>query len=281
MRCFNFKVYLFGLILGMVSQTSQATHYEIFIVAGQSNACGRAEVTQKMPFADDVDLPFWYEIDPDYGNSFPHSCSEGWVPLGPQERGETDRFFIGPEIGLGKVLTRLSEPKAEVVLFKFARGGSSLQGDWLRDEENAPRLYSRMLQSFYGKALPALVAPGDSWRVAGFFWMQGESETSSEDAAKNYADVLEGFIHRVRKDFHNPGMIWVMGRISWASEAFQDQVRKAQTSVVMEDDRTIWVDTDDLPRKSATDNHFNVPGQMELGRRMGLAYLYILEQETE
>ena len=75
-------------------------------------------------------------------------------------------------------------------------------------------------------------------------------------------------------------MVWVIGRISWPKAGYQELVRTAQRAVVQNDLRAIWVDADDLSRNSAQDDHFNADGQLELGRRMGLAYQYLQEWET-
>lgn len=272
------KVLGAGLMLGLLLQGARAEHYEIFIVAGQSNACGRAEVTQRMPLEAGVEIPFWYEIDPEYGADFPRTRSGGWVPLAPQARGESKRYFIGPELGLGRVLGEPGAVRGRPAIFKFARGGSALGKDWLSPE--GPQLYGKMRRAFFGEALPALLKRGDTWRVAGIFWLQGEAEAGEEAAANAYLQVLQDFKRLVRRDFRNPSMVWVIGRISWPKAGYQELVRTAQRAVVQNDLRAIWVDADDLPRNSAQDDHFNADGQLELGRRMGLAYQYLQEWEA-
>jgi hypothetical protein len=136
------------------------------------------------------------------------------------------------------------------------------------------RLYAR-LRTQVGAALQLLRERGDTPRLAGFFWMQGETDGASAVHAAAHEDNLAKFTARLRADFAVPDLPFVLGRVGPRPPkgyAFQDTVRAAQVRVAQAGARIAWVDTDDLPRD--TDGiHLLAPGVIALGERMAEAWV--------
>jgi hypothetical protein len=112
--------------------------------------------------------------------------------------------------------------------------------------------------------------PDKHVRIAGFFWMQGESDSDGP----LYRANLTNFIARVRQDFGNPNLPFIIGQLGamWTGNA----VAQAQAAVAtpgrpayVHDTRLVA--TADLP--VIFDNmHFNAAGVQKLGDRYAAAY---------
>jgi hypothetical protein len=114
--------------------------------------------------------------------------------------------------------------------------------------------------------------------VAGFFWMQGETDGAQAPHARAYEANLQAFIARVRTDLgtaHSKRPLpFVLGRVGPPPRrgyAHQELVRAAQVRVAKAVTAVAWVDTDDLARD--TDGiHLLAPGVLTLGERWAAAW---------
>ncbi len=150
-------------------------------------------------------------------------------------------------------------------IWEFAPGGTGLNQHWFG------RHYLFGGRSIYPEFIEAvktaLIDKKDAV-IAGMIWMQGESDTSDEDAAQ-YAAHFSNLVTGVRQELNVPEMKFVCGRINSpvkgkATQNGIDTVRKVQTDCSLPN--TAWVDCDDLP-KNGDNIHYSEEGLLELGRR--------------
>ena len=114
------------------------------------------------------------------------------------------------------------------------------------------------------------------------FWMQGERDARDIDDGMNpaidYEINLINLIKSCRKDFNNPNMIFIIGRIHDSLDPspgiypYMDIVRNAMENVAYEDDSVGIVDTDDFPLHY-DGVHFNGEGFIELGKAFAAEYI--------
>ena len=233
----------------------------VFIMAGQSNMRGLGDPKglSKELQQEQLDVLLFQKIVAD--NGLP---AEKWIPLKP---GTT----FGPEVGFGAEIAK-AYPKGTVGIIKVAIDGSGIT-QWIPSG-----YYKTMMDEV------ELARKGQDFKVAGFLWMQGETDTMNADLAKAYKANFAKLVDMLRKDFSNDKLPVVQGRIAkmLVKTSFPelDAVRKFQEENSKEIKNVSWVDTDDL--ENIGDNlHFNGKGQEELGRRFAKAILKMSKPPKE
>lgn len=153
--------------------------------------------------------------------------------------------------------------------------------DW--NVHSSDELFTRLVNEV--RQASAHMLRGTKGRLAGFFWMQGESDAMSSNAQPGmsllYRQNLEALINRFRRSFKNSNLPVVIARIAVPETdargrhfGYRDRVREAQQAVAEADPRIALISTDDLPRQ-ADDLHFTTQGQLEMGRRFIVAWLQL------
>ena len=177
---------------------------------------------------------------------------------------------FGPELSAGRALADL-HPHSRIAIVKFAWNATSLYWDW--DPNRTHSKYEAMVSGTrhaIAKLAAKVKAPV---RIAGFFWMQGESDANTYDRATSYGASLKEFIASVRADFRSPKLPFVIGQI--------DDVRKYHPvllpysrSVRAEQARVRTCRPPRVPREdgraracTASPVHFSTQGTIDLGRR--------------
>lgn len=266
--------FAFGALVLLGGCASAETSLDILIVAGQSNALNWHAAAEQLP-ADSIDasIPFFHRsgAPADRGFDTPvNASSHGeWTLLGPQEQipyVKYERTFFGPEISLARRLANGGENRVAVI--KIAYFGTNLAQDWHPDATAGNQLYADLIVEIRD-AVEKLTAAKQQSRIAGFFWMQGETDGANSRHAEAYARNLATLIDAVRRDLAVPDLPFVIGRVGPRppNYPFQEIVRSAQVAVAASDPDSAWVDTDDLPRE--TDGiHLLAPGVIILGQRM-------------
>jgi hypothetical protein len=259
------RLVLLTVLFALLSPMAHAqTAHTVFLLIGQSNASGRATATADFPPDDPNDARVLYRYDTDTTSAFTdlHTSGDSFVPLAPAP----NRRF-GPEIGLGRAIATAALPSP--VIIKFARGGTNLHTDWRPDATKGRQSYAAWLAHLRA-ALADLEARGDTYTLAGLFWMQGESDSDPDHAAA-YAANLEAFIARVRLDLEVPELPFIIGRVGpRAATPSRDTVRAAQVAIGERTPRAAWVDTDDLARFDGV--HYDAPANLTLGQRFAAAW---------
>ena len=255
----------------------------LFIIAGQSNAQGYNHIRQYRNGREDFPATLRAQPRISYwpGNDAPQAKANLWTPLRVGDAGS-----FGPEISFASDMERLM-PDASLAIVKYAVGGSGIARsadytDYIpalagyddkgrnwhppTDGREAGALYRALMANFHN-AVSALERDGKQWELAGFVWMQGEHEAGiSRKMAGDYEEILSGFISSVRKDLHAPSLPFVIGQINSHTWAFGDIARNGQVEVCRKDQRSLLVETVDLPRVDG-DAHFTADGMLTLGSR--------------
>ena len=190
----------------------------------------------------------------------------------------------GPEYATGRDLAySLGET---IYIAKYAVGGSGLDATfnptWYPDAadpgtppEYTQSLYHSML-SWATNALATARQRETETEIAGFFWMQGETDASTTDTANRYRTNLTQFLQHVRSDLGKTNLPVVFGRISNSTNtlmAYRSMVRLAQANVDAADANAVMVDTDDLPLSATENIHYTDASLKVLGQRFARAWL--------
>lgn len=245
---------------------------KLFILAGQSNIVGYRSNIKDIPnrLKQPEDSVLWYDLYDEW-----KTLRAPTEPL-PFSGGVANGVGFGPEISLGLAISNgLREP---VALVKYAVDGTNLAQNW---NPNAS-LYQSMINRVY-KSIIGLSSLGYTADIAGFFWMQGESDAKNDiKMAQNYEPNFINFINRVRTDLYQQDLPFVYGLIPITNKQstdfgifeYGDIVRAAQIDVDNIIPFTGTVETIDLPRYN--DNlHLNSQGLIDLGDRLGKKWLSI------
>ena len=238
------------------------------VFAGQSNAVG----------VDTLDELRADQLAPQANVLFygPNESGNLWGPLTPSSNspnlidglGRTGGSF-GPEISTGKTLSD-SLGGALVAEVKLAVGATALFDRW---NPASGDLYHSIVARVNQSLADLQTQLGRTGYVAGFFWMQGESDAIA--LRTDYAENLRNFIASVRRDFNNSSLPFVFGQIIDFDHPVSTPLREQQQAVA--DDNTVtnkaFILTDDLCHHDFI--HFNGRAIYALGHRFGTGYLSI------
>ena len=177
---------------------------------------------------------------------------EPWSNAAQFTSGEDVKEY-GPEYEVAQVVAS-AHPKDHIYIVKYASGGTALADQWdLADSWNGYGAYAAMKQW-----VDCAVAAEPRARVAGFFWLQGESDAINEQYAKNYEANLTVLVKKLRSDFKTPKLPVVIAKVHpghsdrnygsvWSgSMKGIDTVRAAQAKVAASIGYVAAVETSDL-----------------------------------
>jgi len=242
---------LVALVVGACGGSSSKP-IPLFVFAGQSNMLGTgARVAQLSPDIAKADprVQYWNDLD------------RAWTTAIPSDANGS----VGPDVSaLHQLASRLGGTVAAV---KVAANGSSLVHDW--DPGRSDGLYVSLRNAVSDAQLKAVPGHGTP-KIAGFFWMQGETDGIDPNTSAIYDANLRKFIEQMRTDLGDDRLPFVLGRVRF-SESNSLVVRLAQEDVGKNLPKVETVDTDDL--KLVDNLHYDTPSIEALGRRMADAYL--------
>ena len=250
----------------------------IFVFAGQSNAVGVDTLDELTPDQRAAQPKVLF-----YG---PNENGNTWGALTPSADspnlvdGTTGRAAsFGPEISTGKTISN-ALGGALVAEVKLAVGGTALFDRW---NPAGGDLYDNMVARVNQSIADLQTQLGQTGYVAGFFWMQGESDAQSDEFRGDYAANLRKLIAAVRHDFNNPNLPFVFGQIiNFDPANSTSTIVRAQQQAVADDDtvtNTAFILTDDLGHHDFI--HFNGQGIYTLGERFGAGYLSIVDPDHD
>lgn len=229
---------------------------ELFIMAGQSNMVGGAQVeliADGHPTFNDQIL---------YSHNT-ETATELSVPLQPREKNGTRRFF-GPEIGFGQHLTDAGH--ANVAIIKYARGGTSLGSSWAPDSTLRNDFYN-----FVDTALADFVSLGHTYTLQGFVWVQGSGDANILSRAEEYDENLNQFVGEVEARYGQATTIINRYHID-SDRPYVTELRTSQMEFGASSPDHYVIHTDDLTLNS--DNiHFNTSMHLEVGHRLAQRYI--------
>ena len=260
-----------GSAIGPVDKT-----LDVFIVAGQSNAVGYTGYVSGLAASSiDENIKFHYRI----GHATPTSSdvkSSNVTTLRPTLAPTNPNYSIFG-IEMGSLRSLYQDGRANLAVVKVGYGSTSLYRDWKITEPSLKNI-TRVLQNELSFATSVWNAQGYRTRIAGIFWMQGEEDGKTQDAAYAYKSNLEQFVKTVRSWSGNSCIPFVLGKIKTnGSWPYGEVVRAAQESVKDYIPCSDVVQTDTLGMDSDT-YHYNPAGLLYIGNEMAAKYLKISGQ---
>lgn len=225
--------------------TVQAKPLKVFILAGQSNMQGHADVStlahlsmdpKHQPLLDKIqdkdgkakvyeDVHIAYLSGSGSGDSYQSSEKKGSLTTGFGAR----ESKIGPELTFGiTMFEKLDEP---ILIIKTAWGGKSLNTDFrspgagenpIPDRREATGFFYRQMIEYIQKVLadPGQYHPDydakAGYEIAGMVWFQGFNDSVDKAAypggdKSTYSELLAHLIRDVRQDLKAPKMPFVIG----------------------------------------------------------------------
>lgn len=275
---------------------------DIYILAGQSNAVGCSNLLQAVHGQSDASKTYESVIAADdarnqsgydgvlyYGvtnveakTEFIPSASLVPVKLGQGQNAQ----YMGPEVGMAKILSQTHTQDHPAVIIKYAAGGVFLgdyngafgnapylfteqYGNWAspsiiarwkqegkKVHKNSGLMYTRFLEVL-GRGLDSVRAKGFTPVVKGYIYMQGESDAEHKELSEVYGENLKALIGDMRSDVaaltedeNAKNMTFVVGKITPTYNGYTRWVqtlRAGQDQTARELPHVYTVETDDLP----------------------------------
>jgi acetyltransferase-like isoleucine patch superfamily enzyme len=250
----------------------------VFVFAGQSNAVGVDTLDELTPDQRAAQPKVLFYGPNENGNTWGALTPSADSPNLVDGLRRTGGSF-GPEISTGKTISN-ALGGALVAEVKLAVGATALFDRW---NPAGGDLYDNMVARVNQSIADLQTQLGQTGYVAGFFWMQGESDARSDEFKDDYAANLRNLIAAVRRDFNNPNLPFVFGQIiNFDPANSTSTIVRAQQQAVADDDtvtNTAFILTDDLGHHDFI--HFNGQGIYTLGERFGAGYLSIVDPDHD
>ena len=201
--------------------------FDVYILAGQSNADGRGLESDILdsPLLDNPSNAIISYLNPAEtvnGVSDGDVSSNGFQNLAagfsvaPGERVESvaqqaisgngvpsgDNYF-GLELSFASAIGAATGSTNDVAIIKVTRGGTNLRNDWrapTADDPTGGFLYEALI-GHVNASLDQLTADGDQANVQGFLWHQGESDSGNSTTIENYPGLFTDLVDGVRDNF--------------------------------------------------------------------------------
>jgi iduronate 2-sulfatase len=262
--------------LPRAAPAAEPVHYDIFLMAGQSNMDGRAAVADLTgdlaPYATPrPDILIYFSAG---GLHRPLVVSHGFQPLQPgysepsgSKATSVPGTAFGPEVSFGPAIAA-ALPGHHILLVKFAEGGTNLRSDWNPNEKD--KLYDHFIR-FIRKTQEMIKANGDTCEIRGMVWHQGESD--SKEPASLYQSQLTELIARVRGDVGLPRLSFVIGQVY--DNGQRDTVIAAQKAVTHKIPNTALASADGL-KTIDKGTHLDARSQITMGLRCAQAMAQLL-----
>lgn len=243
----NICVIVSGLFWAGISQQVQAQsnpqNLDIFLVIGQSNMAGRAEITAELQ--DPINGVYLYTGMED----------SLWIPaknplnLYSTIRKEVQMQRLGPAYNFARTVREHRSAK-EIGLVVNAKGGTAL-AEWMPGTH------------FYKEAVSRVKAAAQHGTIRGVIWHQGESDLSK---LETYLPNLEILITQLRTDLGISDLPFVAGHI-----ATDQPSRKVFNDLINRLPRQVPFTSVVRARRTRTFDqvHFDTDSQLLMGKRYG------------
>ncbi len=209
----------------------------LWILSGQSNACGRAKLPGPKP-------------DP---RATMYDPASGQFVVAQDPLPGMGTSGVGPWVAAAQTV---ASGGPEIKMVGFASGGKPISY-WNPGKPGDSGLFPRIDQAGQGASV--------------FLWYQGESDAKNN--AADYLQALKTLVARVRQRAGNPKLVAVIVQLGAHTGRGNDfaAVRKAQRQFVIQDSAALLVPALGRPLKDSV--HLNNAGYQELGREIGRALL--------
>ena len=257
-----------------------AATVDVFFLAGQSNASGRATTGYTYDSRDDQVAYHYYT---DGGGTFD---SDGFTTISPMTSG-----YYGSEVAIGRELISSGYNPA---IIKVSKGGQSLaiNGHWNTVSTSSTSTW-QIWKSEVSSALSTILANGDTPILRAFFWNQGETDADNETYANAYEANFNQLVVDVFAELTDYGsdkmqFITALTHSTYGINTpldYADTVRDAQQNIMNAQSNYHYFDTNDIsdtgqynestnPDGMMGDHlHFNGAGLDEIGSRFVNTYL--------
>jgi len=263
---------------GYLRETSAVTHYDVYLIAGQSNADGRGYVSDLTgtlaPYAGQQPGVKIFYANPINQNPLNPTWNTGWRTLEPGygvlgTTASLPATRFGIEVSLGKALAA-KDPTRNVVIIKVTQGGTNLHTQWDPNLSGSDNFMWRTFANKVPEAMAALTASGDTAEIRGMFWHQGESDSTNP----TYQSDLVEFIAACRTLTGNPNLPFAIGELErddiTPTVSGRDYQLTAMANVAAADPNTFLVSSAGLPTYDGT--HFTSAAYITFGERYATAY---------
>lgn len=237
-------------LLAQDADPDNATPLPLFLFAGQSNMVGGRSLAAELPEA--------YQGESKDVLMFTRDAWQTYQPGLGQSSG------FGPEVTCAPDLAAaLGGP---IGILKYSKGGTNLAKQWNPDDPES--LYAVLKRKVDAARASRPI------HVVGLFWMQGEADAKDSVMGLSYAENLKHLIACARRDFENPDLFFISGRVTAEPPRVHlDIVRAAQA---MDAPGYAWVDCDDLSKVS-DHVHYDAAGQALFGQRLAAKALELMK----
>ena len=231
-----------------------AAEIQVVLIAGQSNAVGRADATGLTPDPADTGVEYFYHVTTSGGTDF--DSGNVFVPL-VAVNGD-----FGPEFGLARTLKN-DHILSELAIIKRARGGTNLFEDWMPGGS----MYGPFIADCT-TALGLITVRGDTFKILGLAWHQGERDSVVGRTTAQYQADLHTFLGNVRSDLHEafPIANFENLKVAVGEVSSKPEISAAQQAVSELEGGARFVATGDLNLFDGL--HFDAAGQLAMGERM-------------
>jgi len=250
-KCGAFSIAVVGLLLLVLNFWYGSNRSNLWILSGQSNACGRGA----LPGPKAIDQVRMFAPDEGRHNPGPGEWVAAEDPLPGMETWGVSAWVTAAQA--------VAQKGHKIDMLGYALGAQPIS-HWAVGSEGERKLLSRIKKRGKGAGV--------------FLWYQGESDTSSPEDAAAYQDRLTNLVARVRKAAENPQMTVVVIQLCAMTRpgqakglAYFMRVREAERQFVLADGNALLVTA--LGRLQKEDGHLATPGYMELGEELARALL--------
>ena len=207
------------LVLPSIAEAQRT--FDVYILAGQSNADGRGLESDipGNPLLDNPSNAIISYLNPgeiENGVSDGDVSSNGFQNLAagfsvaPGERNDSFNLgvpsgenYFGLELSFANAIGAATGSTNDVAIIKVTRGGTNLRNDWrapTADDSTGGFLYEALI-GHVNESLNLLTADGDEANVQGFLWHQGESDSGTTRNINNYPGLFTDLVDGVRDNF--------------------------------------------------------------------------------
>lgn len=276
------------LVLPSIAEAQRT--FDVYILAGQSNADGRgleSDILGNPLLANPSGAIISY-LNPSDGDG--DVSSNGFQNLGagfsvaPGEGRDglassvpSNENYFGLELSFASAIGAATGSTNDVAIIKVTRGGTNLRNDWrapTADDPSGGFLYEALI-GHVNESLDQLTADGDQANVQGFLWHQGESDSGNTTNINNYPGLFTDLVDGVRGNFGDDIPV-VLGELAPnrpgntvdfnnALQGFVDTTSLSGVSLVSSAGLTT---PGDITNEVGGDfTHFDALSQLELGER--------------
>ncbi|MSU50286.1 MAG: hypothetical protein EXS37_14570 [Opitutus sp.] len=252
----------------------------VFLMAGQSNMAGADSIVPVPPgfISTEADRQTLFTCAP----ATEGARSSRYYPWGELKGhvGRPDELTHGPEVGFARRLHEAGIRNIAIVkvFANFKRDATA----WPWREGG--KLFTPWM-AFVDERLAELRERGFEPQVRGFVWFQGIDDAIHGKLAAHYEQNLADLIAALRRRHGSADTLFILARSvdspigkrqgGAGPDGAMAVVRRAQVAVAGKVPRAAWISVDDLP--NVNQHHFSAESQLVIGRRLGDAYLELMQ----